>query len=279
MSTARPELGAGIGWRPELATFIGALDGLGFVEVVAEHLQRDRALPHGLTALRERGVPVVPHGLRLSLGGADRPAPERLSHLAALADRLDAPLVSEHIAFVRGGGLEAGHLLPVPRTREALDIMVENVQIAQAGLPVPLALEYIAALLEWPDPALDEATFIGELLEQTDALLLLDIANVYANARNHGFDALGLLDALPLERIAYVHVGGGLERDGVYHDTHSHPVVDGVLGLLEQLSARTPLPGVLLERDDDFPGDAELAAELGAIADAAQRGRAVASVG
>ena len=43
-----------------------------------------------------------------------------------MAETLNAPLVTEHIAFVRGGGpltrsprLEAGHLLPVPRTRDA----------------------------------------------------------------------------------------------------------------------------------------------------------------
>src|SRR5215204_6982037 len=99
-----------------------------------------------------------------------------------------APLVSEHVAFVRGGGLEAGHLLPVPRTREALAVLVANVRLAQAELGVPLALEHVAALLEWPAPELDEAAFLTELLERTGALLLLDLANTYANARNHGGD-------------------------------------------------------------------------------------------
>ena len=59
---------------------------------------------------------MVPHGVRLSLGSAGEPDPARVGHLAGLAERLGAPLVSEHVAFVRGGGLEAGHLLPVPRT-------------------------------------------------------------------------------------------------------------------------------------------------------------------
>ena len=66
--------------------------------------------------LRERGVPVIPHGVRLSLGGAEPLDPARVAHLAACAEALDAPLVSEHVAFVRAGGREAGHLLPVPRT-------------------------------------------------------------------------------------------------------------------------------------------------------------------
>ena len=224
----------------------------------------------GCEALRRRGVPVVPHGVRLSLGSADEPDPARVGHLAELAERLGAPLVSEHVAFVRGGGLEAGHLLPVPRTREALDVLVANVRLAQAELGVPLALEHVAALLEWPAPELDEAAFLTELLERTGALLLLDLANTYANARNHGGDPLAFLDALPLERIAYVHVAGGVERDGLYHDTHAHPTPPAVLELVAELCARRDPPGVMLERDDAYPPEAELAAELDAIAAAAR---------
>src|SRR4029453_1420030 len=123
-------------------------------------------LPDGLAALLARGVPVVPHGVRLSLGSAEAPDPGRVANLARLAERLAAPLVSEHVAFVRGGGLEAGHLLPVPRTRDALDVLVRNVRLAQAELPVPLALEHVAALLEWPAPELDEAAFLAGLLER-----------------------------------------------------------------------------------------------------------------
>jgi uncharacterized protein len=258
--------GVGIGWRDELAGFVDRRQGLGFVEVVAERFHDGAALPAGLARLQERGVPVVPHGVRLSLGSASEPDPGRVGHLAGLAQRLGSPLVSEHVAFVRGGGLEAGHLLPVPRTRDALEVLVRNVRLAQAELPVPLALEHVAALLEWPAPELDEAAFLTGLLERTGAWLLLDVANLYANARNHGGDPLAFLDALPLERVAYVHVAGGVERDGLYHDTHAHPTPPPVLDLLTELSTRCDLPGVMLERDDAYPPEPELAAELDAIA-------------
>ena len=75
-------------------------------------------LPRGVAELRGRGVAVVPHGVRLSLGGAEPLDPVRVTHLAACAAALDAPLVSEHVAFVRAGGREAGHLLPLPRSRD-----------------------------------------------------------------------------------------------------------------------------------------------------------------
>jgi uncharacterized protein (UPF0276 family) len=257
--------GVGIGWRPEISGFVADLPGLRFVEVVAESVHPDTPAP-GLTALRGRGVTVVPHGVRLSLGGTDPVGADRIAHLARVAEVLGAPLVSEHVAFVRAGGLEAGHLLPLPRTREAVDVMVANVTRVRAELPVPLALEPIAALFDWPEDELDEAAFLTEILDRTDALLLLDVANVYANARNRGTDPVALLDRLPLERVAYVHVAGGVEHDGVYHDTHTDPVPQPVLDLVGELCARRRPPALLLERDGHYPPARVLRAELDALA-------------
>ncbi|MEU1282490.1 DUF692 domain-containing protein [Streptomyces sp. NPDC005805] len=265
------ELGVGIGWRPEIAEAVESLAGPEWVEVVSENVCPGH-LPASLERLRERGVRVVPHGVSLGLGGAEQPSPGRLAALAERAVALGSPLVSEHIAFVRAGGaptaypaLESGHLLPVPRTWDALAVLCENVRVAQDGLPVPLAVENIAALVSWPGQELTEGQFLTELVERTGVRLLIDVANLHTNQVNLGEDPLAALDALPLEAVAYVHVAGGVERDGVWHDTHSHPVPAAVLDLLAALRARIAPPGVLLERDDAYPPAAELAAELAAI--------------
>ncbi|GGL95138.1 hypothetical protein GCM10012279_10720 [Micromonospora yangpuensis] len=260
--------GVGIGWRPEIAGFVADLPGLRFVEVAAESIPSTGPLPAALAELRGRGVTVVPHGVRLSLGGAEPVEAARVAHLARVAELTGAPLVSEHIAFVRAGGLEAGHLLPLPRSREAVAVTVANVRRAQADLPVPLALEPIAALFDWPDDELDEADFLTEILDRTGAQLLLDLANVYANARNRGTDPVALLDRLPLERVAYVHVAGGAEAGGFYHDTHTDSLPRPVLDLVVALCARRRPPALLLERDGHYPPAAELRAELDAIATA-----------
>jgi uncharacterized protein (UPF0276 family) len=262
-------LGIGHGWRPGLAPFIeAAVDRgeLGFVEVLAEHVN-PRRLPPELVALRDRGRPIVAHGLGLSLGGAARPSRRRLRHLAECAEALHAPLVSEHLAFVRAGGLDSGHLLPVPRSRDALEVVCRNVAIAQYELPVPLALENIAALIEWPGPGYSEAGFLSEIVERTGASLLVDVANLHANARNHGTDPVAFLERIPLDHLAYVHVAGGVERGGFYRDTHRHAVPPPVLDLLGNLCARTTTPpGVLIEWDGAFPPAADLDTELTAVA-------------
>ncbi|MEW2297764.1 DUF692 domain-containing protein [Streptomyces sp. NPDC006743] len=273
-------LGTGIGWRPEIADAVEGMPGIDWVEVVAENVCPGHP-PASLRRLRERGVTVVPHGVSLGLGGAERPDEGRLRALAERAEALGSPLVTEHIAFVRAGGpptaserIEAGHLLPVPRTREALDVLCENVRIAQRALPVPLAVENIAALLAWPGEELTEGQFLYELADRTGVRLLIDVANLYTNHVNQGEDPARALAELPLEALAYVHVAGGFERDGVWHDSHAHPVPGPVLDILTDLASRVSPPGVLLERDENFPEADTLGGELEAIRKAVARGRA-----
>ncbi|MFS1300525.1 DUF692 domain-containing protein [Streptosporangium longisporum] len=257
-------LGVGIGWRPEIDLTVERLPGIDFVEVIAENVHPDR-LPESLRVLRARGVPVIPHGVGLGIGGAEPPDPRRLAHLADCARALEAPLVSEHLAFVRAGGMEAGHLLPVPRTRQALSVIAENVRRAQEALPVPLALENVAALFGWPEDEMTEAAFLGELVEMTGVGLLVDVANLYTNQVNLGLSATAALDGLPLAELAYVHVAGGHSRDGLWHDTHTAHVPDDVLEILSELCARVDPPGVLLEWDDDYPSDGALEGEMARI--------------
>ncbi|WP_086559177.1 DUF692 domain-containing protein [Streptomyces africanus] len=271
-------LGTGIGWRPEIADAVERMPGIDWVETVAENVCPGH-LPESLRRLRERGVTVVPHGVSLGLGGADRPDEGRLAALAERVEALGSPLVTEHIAFVRAGGsltatphLEAGHLLPVPRTRDALDVLCENVRIAQQALPVPLAVENIAALISWPGEEMTEGQFLYELADRTGVRLLIDVANLHTNNVNRAEDPAKALAELPLEAIAYVHVAGGFERDGVWHDSHAHPVPRPVLDILTDLASRVSPAGVLLERDENFPAPAELEAELASIRRAVEAG-------
>ncbi len=274
--------GLGIGWRPSLAGPIRRLAGLSFLEVVAENLHdhgQGLDVPAALQEMLDGGSTAVAHGISLSLGSATEVDQERLSHLRRVGEAIGAPLVSEHIAFVRSGSpvpagaphadlLEAGHLLPVPRNGESLLVLAANVRRAQAGLDVPLALEPIAAIVEWPDNTMSEGQFLTELLDRTGALLVLDVANVYANAVNSGRDPLAALLEFPLERIAYCHVAGGQVLDGLYQDTHHEPVPREVLELAAELiSVAGPLP-LMLERDGNFPPEAVFFAELDGIADA-----------
>jgi uncharacterized protein (UPF0276 family) len=255
--------GIGAGFRPEIAADLlanpAAVD---FVEIVAETCFTQARAAREARALAEIW-PVVPHGVKLSLGSAEGIDPERARRLGSLARELRAPLVSEHASFTRGRGREIGHLTPLPRTKSAVRALARNVAAARKYLPdVPLLLENIACPLRWPDDELDEGAFHELALRETGCDLLLDLGNLYANARNEGRRPLEALESYPLDRVRMVHIAGGVEEGGFYFDTHAAPVPDGVFELLVALFERTgPVP-VLLERDASFPPFAELKGEI-----------------
>jgi uncharacterized protein len=258
--------GVGLGWRPALAA-VAARREFAFLEVVAESLPGvDEPLPGPLLEAATSGVPIVVHGVSLGLGSAEPLDRSRLSRFAAAATRLGSPVASEHIAFVGAGGLSAGHLLPLPHTFEALAVLTDHVRQAQDALSMPLALEHVAALFEWPGAQIDAPDFLCRLLDATGCLLVLDVANLHADAVNFGRDPLDMLDRLPLERVAYVHVAGGIERNGVWHDSHAAPVPAEVFALASEVAARRPGLAFLLERDDNWPAAEAIETELDQLA-------------
>lgn len=251
--------GVGLGWRPETAWLVA--ERAAFTEVIAESI--DPAKPP--RALVHATMPVIAHGVTLSLGSSHKPERARIDRLARVAHALRSPLVSEHVAFSRACGVESPHFLPVPHTRAQLAVLVDNVQRVMDALPVPLALENIAAPVRWPGDELAEADFLAELLARTGALLLLDVSNLYANLVNHGGDLDAYLDRLPLDRIAYMHVAGGARVEQLWRDTHAHPIAPPITGTLERVLARTGPRPLLLERDHHYGTREGLEAELACL--------------
>lgn len=255
--------GAGLGLRPELsADLLLNPRSVDFVEVVVEACFASPQARREAAAMAEVW-PVVPHGIKLSLGSADGIEVERARRIGALARELRAPLISEHVAFVRGGSHEIGHLTPLPCTREAVKVVAANVAAARRHFPdVPLLLENIAWMFQWPGDSMSEADFYGAIVEATGCDLLLDLSNLYANAINLGQDPAQVLDQFPLERVAMVHLAGGVREHGFYFDTHAHAVPDAVFTLLDRLCARRGQVPVVIERDALFPPFAALEAEV-----------------
>lgn len=262
----------GLGFRNELALFIDRAEDIAFVEILAEDYQKPTDIPQALKNLSARGIEIIPHCTSLSLGSVELPDTKMLTHLDTLARYFSSPFVSDHIALVRSVDLESGHLLPVPRNTQMLSLLTRNIVSAREKLSVPLVLENIATTFECPGNVMDEAQFVSTLLSITDCRLLLDISNLFANSHNHKFDAVALLKRYPLERLEYVHLAGGMFKQGLYHDTHCHPLLNQSLELLRTLSSMVSIPRVMLERDDNFPAPEEISLELDAIKNACYRG-------
>ncbi|MFC4859230.1 DUF692 family multinuclear iron-containing protein [Actinophytocola glycyrrhizae] len=268
----RPLVGAL--WREHSAEYIERVSDVTCVEVMFEDLADLNQLPHSLKRLKARGVEILVHGATLSLGSAERPDPRRLARMARVADLVDAPLVSEHVAFVRASEVDSWHVLPLHRTRDTLEVFLENLAEAKELIGRPFAVENVAHLFDWSDHEMDQGTFLREVLVQGDVQLLLDVENLRIDEVNLGMDATHVIDAIPLERLAYVHMAGGAEKDGVAFDTHSAPISRETYHLLESLAERVDVPRVTIERDVQLTSAEELRTELNGINEALARGTA-----
>jgi len=270
----------GIGWRPEIAALVArCLDQIDLVEVIAENFM-DRRGPAALRALASE-VPVILHGVSLGLASAHPVDERRLARLGSLREAARLPVWSEHLAFVRAGGCEIGHLAAPPRTEATIEGTLRNLARARAVVGTAPALENIATLIDPPASTMDECTWIDEIAARADAALLLDLHNLYANALNFGADPYAMMHALPLDRVRMVHLSGGVwigGRDGERRrllDDHLHDVPSAVYDLLEDLAANATHPlDVIIERDGRYPPIEELLAQVRAARTALARGRA-----
>ena len=241
-------------------------DDIGFLEITADHfIDVPDARLTLLERLRERFT-LIPHGLNLSLGSAEGLNRPYLHQLKDLVKRVNPPWWSEHICFTQSGGVEIGHLAPVPFSAPALDALCDNVRIAKDSIEAPLILENITYPFVMPGSDQDEAAFLGELLERTDCGLLLDVTNLFINSVTHDYDPLAFLARLPADRIVQLHFVGGELIDGRWIDNHSQATNPEIWQLLEHVLQHAPVKGAILERDTNFPPFTEALAEVERVA-------------
>ncbi|MGE6762072.1 DUF692 domain-containing protein [Corallococcus interemptor] len=266
-------LGAGIGLRRDfyeaLPRTARALD---WVEIIPENfLTLGGRSQRALDACRERWT-LLPHGVGLNIGGPDALDDDYVTRLAALVKRLDAPFFSDHLCYSRLGGVHLHDLLPLPFTEAAVEHVVPRVREVMARVERPFLLENPSYYAAMPGGTLKEADFLRQVVEAADCGLLLDVNNVWVNAKNHGYDPRAFVDALPLERVVQVHLAGHDVRETVLVDTHGDRVCDDVWALYRYTLERTGPVSTLMEWDQGIPS-------LDAVLDEADLARAVLAEG
>ncbi len=275
MLSQLPTLGVGLGFREPFRSdlFLHQRD-VDFLEITADHYLDVSPQKMQELELLARHFTLIPHGINLSLGSAEGLDTSYARKFADLVQQLNPPWWSEHIAFTRAGGVDIGHLSPLPFTHEAVEVLCRNVIEMRRYVGVPLILENITYMVEMPGAEMSEAQFLTELLERTGCGLLLDVTNLYTNAVNHGHDLSAVLEQLPLERVVQLHFAGGYWHDGVLIDSHSQQTPSEVWDLMGEVVTRAPVKGIILERDENLPSFGELLEELGRAREIGkQRGR------
>lgn len=259
-----PRCLAGVGLKAGHAPMLlergpaGFLGGAGFVEVHAENYMVDGGpmLRH-LERVRERW-PLSIHGVGLSIGGDGPLDLDHLDRLDRLLRRFEPRWFSEHLAWSSHGGHWFNDLLPLPYDRATLNRVCDHVDQVQERLRRALLLENPSTYLGYAGSTMDEAAFLAEVVRRTGCGLLLDVNNAYVSGVNHGRDPWAMIEALPAEAVAEIHLAGFAEdRDAVGDrlliDHHGAAVDHAVWSLYERTIARLgPVP-TLIERDNDVP--------------------------
>ncbi|MGY2492201.1 MNIO family bufferin maturase [Cupriavidus sp. CP313] len=245
---------AGIGLRPpHYRQVLSETPPTGWFEVHSENYFGDGGQPLHYLAQVRASYPLSLHGVGLCLGATDRPDRAHLQRLAALIRRFEPGLVSEHLSWGRIGDRYLNDLLPLPYTEESLAIVCEHVEEVQDYLQQQLLVENITSYLRFSHSTIAEPEFIAALVARTGCGILLDVNNIYVNAVNHGTDASGYIDAIPVGAVNEIHLAGFDHSGGMLIDTHGQRVAEPVWSLYRHALARfRPVP-TLIEWDTDIP--------------------------
>lgn len=253
----------GVGLRPAHYGFVREHQpDVGFFEVISEnYLDPESPASRRLAPIAER-YPIVLHGVTLDLLGHAPLDEHYLDQLCRLADRVDAPYVTDHLCWTGAHGTTHHDLLPVPYTADLAELAAERACYVQRRLGRPFGLENLSSYVELTDSTMTEWEFYARVVRDADCWFMFDINNVYVSSVNHGFDAKAYVDAINPARVLQMHLAGhSRETSGIIVDTHDAAVCDEVWDLYAYAYRRGPAR-TMLEWDARIPAMPEVLAEL-----------------
>jgi uncharacterized protein (UPF0276 family) len=257
-----PSLGVGLSFRPEIAEQLYAcVEEVDCMEVILDTALNGALDKKFWTQVAAR-VPMLGHGVEVSIGSLGELDTAHLGKLAEVARGMRCQWFSDHLAFTHSDDVEIGQLTPLQFTESNADFIARKIRAASEYFDVPFLIENIAYYFPIPGATMTEIDFILRILERAQCGLLLDVHNVYANSINHGYDPYQFIDRLPAAAVIEIHVAGGAWKGELYMDSHGHAVSSSVLELVDYAVATKSPRAVILEREKNFPTIDELIAEV-----------------
>jgi uncharacterized protein len=254
--------GFGLGLRPEhYGEFISAAQRVDWLEILSDNYLVPGGKPLFYLDKIRCDYPMAMHGVAMNLGSVDPLDIDYVQSIKALAQRVEPAIISDHLCWTGFAGQRLHDLLPLPYTEEAVKHLSARIQQAQDILGRRLVIENVSSYME-ADTPMQEWEFVSAIAEAADCELLVDINNIYVSSRNHGFDPLRYLQALPTARVRQFHLAGHSHNGALCIDTHDHPVCAAVWQLYQQAVDLFGSIPVMIERDDNIPPLSELVNEL-----------------
>ena len=205
-----------------------------------------------LYKIREN-YPLTFHGVGMSIGSTEPLNMDFMKSLKKLKDEVQPMWLSDHLCWTSAHGKVTHDLIPLPYTTAVVDHIVNRINQVQDYLGQQMVIENVSSYLQFKDSEMSEWEFINEIVESSDCRLLLDVNNIYVSSQNHLFEAEDYLYAMPVERIAEIHLAGYEDHETHLLDTHSRPVSDPVWDLFTKAIKHVGDVPILIEWDNDIP--------------------------
>lgn len=256
-------LGFGLGLRaPHFEQIIAEKPAVDWFEIISENYFVAGGKPwHYLNKIRS-DYPIVMHGVSMSIGSTDAINKDYLNQLKNTIARVEPQWVSDHLCFTQVGGINSHDLLPMPYTNEALEHLANKISQVQDYLGREMIFENVSSYLTYNASQISEWEFLAQLHKQTGCKFLMDVNNVYVSARNHDFNAMDYLSAIPSTAIAQIHLAGHQDFGTHIIDTHDEDVPDAVWDLYAQYAKKLGPVSTMIERDDNIGSLDDLITEL-----------------
>lgn len=263
----------GVGLRhPHFREALEGASSIDFVEVHAENFFAQGGLSQSVLAEVNEAYPISLHSTSMGLGSARGVNAGYLAKLAALVERINPMLVSDHACYAWSllgeYQVHAGDLLPLEFSQRSLNVLVENVDRVQQQLGRQILVENLSAYVDLGESDMRETAFLSALVERSQCGLLVDLNNLLVNANNFGRSnplelAKQWLDEIPVSAVGEFHLAGytPVAPDELVIDDHSQAVSSPCWTLYRYALSRFGSVTTLIEWDNALPDWQTLLAE------------------
>jgi len=251
-----PAYGVGLAYRRMFhSDVMRHRNDIDFLEIpTVEYLERSRRVaadPMGTCITEARHTfPCVAHGISLSIGSVDELQHDLLNDTKDFLETYAFDEFSDHLTFHRMADQDLSVFMSMPFDEASANWIASQYNKSKQILGRPFGLEIVTYPFVVPGSELTEVEFVNLVAEKTDCWFLLDVANLFYNSTNHGYDPIEFLDQLNGDRVQHLHIAGGHKDGDQWIDSHDHPVHEEVFELLGETLDRTSARAIILERDE-----------------------------
>jgi uncharacterized protein (UPF0276 family) len=150
--------------------------------------------------------------------------------------------ITEHFGFMSNSNFHKGAPLPVPFDKRSLAIGTDRLKRLHYHSQLPVGVENLAFAFS-KDEIKKQGEFLNKLVQPVNGFLILDLHNIYCQAKNFKTPLLELVRSYPLDKVQEIHISGGSWEKTVYskrpkrirRDTHDEKVPSEIFRVLPEV--------------------------------------------